>query len=158
MLREQLRRIVANWLRQGMALRDVNAVQLATQSGVSRPTISEILNARTDAEDATLERLAQALSIPLPALQGVPDLAAGEPAATFAASGADLFEELVRRPDEFTRRLMGTRDHVGVKAALAWLDWAEGRIVAAGGSEFRPFLVALRDRVRTSKGGARDSA
>lgn len=46
----------------------VTGVDLAEKSGISRPTISDILNEKTDAEDETLEVLARALDYPLPEL------------------------------------------------------------------------------------------
>ncbi len=51
-----------------MRATSLTAVELSARSGVSRPTISEILNQRTDAEDDTLERLSKALDWPIPEL------------------------------------------------------------------------------------------
>lgn len=51
-----------------MRAASITAVQLSARSGVSRPTISEILNRRTDAEDATLHRLSKAINWPIPDL------------------------------------------------------------------------------------------
>lgn len=70
MLRNQLRKLVAEWLREAMAAQAprVTGVDLAEKSGISRPTISDILNEKTDAEDGTLEVLARALHYPLPEL------------------------------------------------------------------------------------------
>ena len=93
-----------------------------------------------------------------PTPTGRPGLAGAADDPSFAGSGADLFDDLVRRPDEFTRRLNGMLDQVGTEAVLAFLEDAEKIVKEHHGPRFTAFFKALRDRIRAGERGGRHSA
>jgi transcriptional regulator with XRE-family HTH domain len=65
---KDLQRIVATWLREGMAATGYNQSTLAAASGVSRDTIWRALHGKTDVSEESLEKLSKAMDLPLPAL------------------------------------------------------------------------------------------
>jgi hypothetical protein len=63
---------------------------------------------------------------------------------------ADALEEIVRRPDVFTRRMMDMREVVGPEAVLAYLEDYERIVTEKEGPRFRAFFKAVRNKVRSA--------
>lgn len=161
-MRDQLRAVIAEWLTAAMQAKGVTAVDLADQAKVSRPTISEILNKKTDAEDATLERLAKALNTALPRITVVqPTLAVRALAPGYGADaqqateseappGLDLVEEIVHHPEQFARRMEKMAADIGVKWTIAWMDGAE-KILRQNRLDYSAFFAAIRASLREDR-------
>lgn len=163
-MRDQLRAVIAEWLTAAMQAKGVTAVDLADQAKVSRPTISEILNKKTDAEDATLDRLAKALDVPLPEIRVVRQTAASralppsgddreDAPESDAPPGLDLIEEIVHHPEQFARRMEKMAAKIGVQWTIAWMDGAE-KILRQNRLDYSAFFAAIRASLREDRRAA----
>lgn len=77
---QQLRDILARWLRSGLAARGWSQVDLAEHvEGVGREAINKIAQGRTTPDDETIDRLARAMGVDPPKLAADPfDLGVGD--------------------------------------------------------------------------------
>jgi hypothetical protein len=125
---KQLREIVSVWLTESMVDR-WNDTTLAAASGVARETIWRIRTKRTDAEDETLSKLADAMKVPFPQLlvadprtvttDRVSEASQGdadslEPGWMFGdpAAAEEQFNRLLRDQDRTVRAMVGDPDVV----------------------------------------------
>jgi transcriptional regulator with XRE-family HTH domain len=112
----------ANWLRDQLALRRWRPSDLAAHSGVSLPTISQLLHGKHAPEPSTCKKLAQALSLPAALVCERAGFLPARPGAPSAAKQAliSLVENLPET--EALRFLIRTQARLSTQAERPW--WA----------------------------------
>ena len=112
----------ANWLQGQLAIRRWRPSDLAAHSGVSLPTISQLLHGKHAPEPSTCKKLACALSLPAALVCERAGFLPPRPGALSAAKQAliSLVENLPET--EALRFLIRTQARLGTQAERPW--WA----------------------------------
>lgn len=165
-----LRDIVAEWLRLGMQHSGLSQGKLADKAGVSRATVNRLVKKKRDAEQSTIKQLARAMKYPFPELDvAFPDQTPSDVKRDMAGPGRSQERRSVVRESsgnaysgseeadaaylraalELSRALsLGERDGLPKEALLRLVDLAEKVMVPVHGKRAKEHLDAERRRIQ----------